>query len=302
MSHLGHMYAMGRGVDQDYQEAVYWLRQAADKQEPDAQASLAYLYVQGWGVAKDDRQAVKLYRQAAVNYFKRGFESYKSGEYKPAIHAFELTIKVDPGHWGAFFYRGNAYNFQGQYQAAIADYNKTIELKPDFAEAFQRRGLAFANLKKYDQAIEDFNRAIELKPKYAAAHTNRGYTWEQMGLYAKAIADYEQALSINPGNKSACNNLAWVLATCPIKSLRGGQRAIELALKAVILSEEKDSYAIGTLAAAFAENGQFIEAIIYQEKALAMVATENDAKRLRLYQRQLQFYQNRKPWRIAKHL
>ena len=101
---LGNMYRLGAGVDRDEKEAIRWMREAADKDLPDAQhllrhdvqerpgsgeepsraaalvrkaaakdnsasqANLAHMYEKGLGVEKDYREAVRLYRLAAKKH------------------------------------------------------------------------------------------------------------------------------------------------------------------------------------------------------------------------------------------
>ena len=56
------------------------------------------------------------------------------------------------------------------------------------------------------------------------------------------------------------NNLAWVLATSPDDKLRDGKRAIELATKAAEVSNYETPHVLSTLAAAYAETGDFEKA------------------------------------------
>ena len=62
---LGSMYANGRGVRQDYAEAVRWYRQAAEQGHAVAQKNLGVMYYEGRGVRQDDAEAVRWTRQAA---------------------------------------------------------------------------------------------------------------------------------------------------------------------------------------------------------------------------------------------
>ncbi len=50
---LGRMYESGRGVKQDYREAMKWYRQAAEQGDAAAQSSLGALYAKGHGVIQD---------------------------------------------------------------------------------------------------------------------------------------------------------------------------------------------------------------------------------------------------------
>ncbi|CAH9019260.1 tetratricopeptide repeat protein [Candidatus Nitrosacidococcus sp. I8] len=62
---LGTMYFDGRGVVQDYKQAVYWYQKAADQGHASAQFNLGTMYGKGQGVAKNDKQAVYWYQKAA---------------------------------------------------------------------------------------------------------------------------------------------------------------------------------------------------------------------------------------------
>ena len=56
---LGWIYANGRGVTQDYKEAVTWYRKAAQQGEAMAQANLGVMYMNGTGVTQDYKEAFK---------------------------------------------------------------------------------------------------------------------------------------------------------------------------------------------------------------------------------------------------
>ena len=76
------------------------------------------------------------------------------------------------------------------------------------------------------------------------------------------------------------NNLAWLRATAPDASLRDGQRAIELATQADRIATGKSAGALKSLAAAYAETGQFAKALETARRA-RVLAQEQNAQELR---------------------
>jgi hypothetical protein len=62
---LGAAYQLGRGVPQDYAQAVAWYRKAAEQGFPFAQNALGVLLSEGNGVSKDEAEAATWYRRAA---------------------------------------------------------------------------------------------------------------------------------------------------------------------------------------------------------------------------------------------
>jgi TonB family protein len=119
-NNLGEMYAIGRGVPQDYAEAVKWYRKAADAGYARAQFNLGMSYVRGQGVMIDYGEAVKWFRKLADRGFAPGQTNlgiaYSTGRGVPrdideALKWFRLA--ADAGNAVAQFNLGLAYK-QGE--------------------------------------------------------------------------------------------------------------------------------------------------------------------------------------------
>jgi hypothetical protein len=86
------MYDFGRGVQQDYAEAVKWYREAAAQGDVEAQGLLGSMYEQGHGVAQDYAEAVKWYRKTSgqgdvYGQLQLG-EMYRDGKGVPQDNVF----------------------------------------------------------------------------------------------------------------------------------------------------------------------------------------------------------------------
>lgn len=62
---LGFLYLDGQGVPQDFENAAYWFRQAANSGDAVAQNNLGVMYLNGQGVPPDSRVAIQWFRRAA---------------------------------------------------------------------------------------------------------------------------------------------------------------------------------------------------------------------------------------------
>ena len=101
----------------------------------------------------------------------------------------------------------------------------------------------------------------------------------------------------DPQNKSfmkIVNNLVWLLSTCPSSWYRDGKEAVRLGELYIKGKSDKISY-LDSLAAAYAEEGRFDEAIELQTSLLARLK-KNDALYAAL-SRHLKNYKINKPWR-----
>jgi tetratricopeptide (TPR) repeat protein len=84
------------------------------------------------------------------------------------------------------------------------------------------------------------------------------------------------------------------MATCGDAKFRDGKKAVESAAKACELSEYTDAYHIGTLAAAYAEAGDFEAAVKWQTKANRLYPAGEDRE---MAHARLKLYQEKKPCR-----
>lgn len=229
-------------------------------------------------------------------FFFRAKARYYLKDYDKAIVDYNKAIEIKPNFDSAYNNRGFAYDEKGEYDKAIADYNKAIEINPKFDAAYNNRGSSYGKKGEYDKAFDDYNNAIGINSKNDLAFLNRGNVYYKRGEYGKVIEDYNKAIELNPKNDSAYNNISGLLATCADAKYRNGAKAVEFAKKAMEIAP--NNYEISdTLAAAYAEAGQFEEAVNTQEKAIEMLDEKDRARYLSEFTERLNLYKARKPWR-----
>ena len=272
-------------------------------------------------------------RPSPLLYADRGLAWSLASEYDKAIADFSEAIRTHPsqrlsGDELAVIYclRGLARGGKNDVPAAITDFNEAIRLSPELAFAFNQRGKAWlADGNSTMKAIADFNEALRLNPVFDSAYNNRALAWATMGEMEKAIADFRAAISLDPDAlfsrntrsrllseaagwaaqpqpdtqrlldplDSPANNLALLLATCPDQQFRSGAEAVQIAQRLCQLDKHRFAPFLNTLAAAYAETGDFAGAVMWQSKALELgAAGKQDELRSRLA-----LYQSGKPYR-----
>jgi tetratricopeptide (TPR) repeat protein len=232
----------------------------------------------------------------AWNYAARALAWNEQGKLDNELSDLSEALRLRPEWAYGFVRRGNVQCRKKDYEKAIRDYSEAIRLDPRDADALILRGLVYAEeTKAYDKAINDFSAVIRFDPKNAKAVNYRGRAYDSKNDFDKAVRDYSEAIRLNPKYADAYNNLSWLSATCPKTEYRSGKKAVEYGRKACELTEWKQSNCVGTLAAAYAESGQFGDALKWQKKALEdseYKETYGEEARQRLH-----LYEQGKPYR-----
>lgn len=264
----------------------------------------------------DMNEAIQLNSTESIFFDNRGTLWKEKMEYDKAIADYSEAIRLDPMSGWAYNNRGLAWHSKKEYDKAIADYdearkhtnpNEKVSVlcdseitSGDFtamvdsrALTFNNRGWAWQNKGNYDKALIDYETAIRLDPKYQQPRINRRDVWVKQKAWNKVIADYEATLQESTPTAADCNELAWLRATCPDERYRNGKQAVEFATKACELSAWKEANNLETLAAAYAEVGDYDQAVEWQKKGLDLATADEKAD----FETRLKLYQDKKPCR-----
>jgi tetratricopeptide (TPR) repeat protein len=299
-SNIGNYYGRGetRFAKRDFESAI------ADYSEAirlDPQSVLAFFgRADAWqekgehDKAIDDyTEAIRLDAKYAKAYLRRASAWGRKGRYDEAAEDYGRYLRFDRNSDFAFASRGRAYALLGRFDEAIADYNEALSRKPSDQWTYLSRGRAWQQKGDFGRAIADYYESLRLSPKDTSALNARATARQSRGHYPDAIADFAHAQELDPKNPFALNGMAWLRATCPDERFRDGAKAVEDATRACELSDWKSAAYLDTLAAAYAEAGNFAKAIEWQNKALVLASEELQAQ-LRAH---LELYQSGKPYR-----
>jgi tetratricopeptide (TPR) repeat protein len=140
-----------------------------------------------------------------------------------------------------------------------------------------------------------FKNEIRIRLFSVARPTQR--TSLEQSPFAVAAARLGQTLQLQPDSVDALNDLAWLCATCPEAKLRDAAKSLQLAKHAADLTGRKDPGVLETLAAAYAEGGQFAEAIKTVEEAARLCDPASQQELLETLRNCRQLFESGKPVR-----
>jgi tetratricopeptide (TPR) repeat protein len=221
------------------------------------------------------RTTIERNPQAWMAHNNLGTVLLQKGQVDEAIVHFQKAFEIKADNLEARANLGSALLHKGELDEAIAQYYKAIEIKPDSALAHYDLANVLLQKGQVDEAIAHYEKAIEIKPDDADVYNNLGVVLFQKGQVDQAIADYQKALEINPQNVQARANLAWALATSPQSSMLKGI-AVKLAQQANQLTGGANPTVLHILAAAYAQTGQFTEAVETAQRSLELATAQNN--------------------------
>ena len=226
-----------------------------------------------------------------------GAELMAQGRFEEAVAVFDRAVVAAPGHPAAYRQRAAARRQVGDLAGAVKDLSRVLELAPDDVAALYQRATALFHLEDDQRCLADCNRLVALTPEDPSAYLLRAtvYQGQGGGHWDAALSDLQAAFDLSPDDPVLLNQLAWFFATCPKDELRDGLRALALARRASELSREMAIF--DSLAAAYAELGQFAIARIIQKRVIEMSRASGTQAEEAVYAKRLALYERHQVWR-----
>src|SRR6266576_1764764 len=188
-------------------------------------------------------------------------------------HTLSAAPESDVAHTGL----AGVLSTQGQFDEAISHYRRALQLRDGNAATHYGLAMALVEQHKVDEAIEHFKKALSMQADNTEASNNLGVMYIHRGEIGNAIAQWQQTLAFDPDNGQAANNLAWVFATSPDAEFRDGPKAVELAERTLHTPGGENPAVLRTLAAAYAENNRFPEAVATAERGQHLAEARGDS-------------------------
>ncbi len=248
------------------------------------------------GIAMLER-AEKIDPKFSATYYGLGQASLSKGDLAQAGDYFEQAIRLDPNVAAVYVEAASVIQKQGDPARAAEYLRQAIAIDPLLANAY--RPLARIELTRGHaaEALGYLRRVVELEPGSATAHSDLGTALMSQGELKDAVAELREAVHLDPGSRVVANNLAWVLATASDDSIRNAAESLALADAICRATDYAKPEFLDTLAAAFAEGGQFDKAAEVSARAVELALNDHRIEVARLLEVRREHYLAGRPFR-----
>ncbi len=198
------------------------------------------------------------------------------GRLDESVRHYLAAVHFDSSLAQAHNNLGVLYLQKGQLADGITQLREALRLNPGNVETEYNLALGLIQQQQWNEASEILQRVAPAWPNNADAQYRYGLALAHQGKSREAMSQYAQALLLRPDFAEALDALAWIAATDPHPELRNGPQAVAMAGRACELTGRQQPAMLLTLAAAYAETGQFSEALAAAEKGRDIAKTKGN--------------------------
>lgn len=264
---LGWAHLTGTVAEQDFPLARKWLSAAAHQGAPPAMYLLALMHRDGQGARPDPEFADQLTERAAELGYLPAIYSLAASWLDPS------SARHDPEKGLFILTRAAATDALAAVQLGH-EYLRGTHAGPDPQAAYEwiSRGAGMGDAQARLWQAEFLSRGIGVERN-------------------DALASETRAAALDAATPTEVNDFCWALAVSDDSGLRNGARAVALMEDLLSNPENRTVAYLDTLAAAYAENGDFDKAVETQLAAIALanetsfISDPDFGERLALYRR-----------------
>jgi len=179
----------------------------------------------------------------------------------------------------------------------------TLPLPPSTDESKARSlahmylGMALVPQGRADEGVREFEQAIALRPDLDRAYALLAEAQLAQKRPRAALTTLEQALAHRPEDPALLKRAAWILAISSDDAIRNGAKAVQYAERSVTLTQGQDPVALDVLAVAYAEVGQFDNAMLALRRASEFVKSGGPDALITLFRGHLELFEAKRPVR-----
>jgi len=245
----------------------------------------------GDGVAEIQAPAVEMYK-----LMEQAMQLQQQGRNDEALSQWRKALAMDPGDARVHNNLGISLYIHGDFKESFEHFHEAIRINPLYVECHYTLGKFLLQQGHAAEALEELETALTLNPRYISAEEGAATAQTALGNSREALARWRRALALDPRRVSALAGAAWILATANDPALRNGDEALTLAIHANELTHADDPEVLDTLAACYAETGDFQLSLATANHALALALDHKNATLADAIRGRILLYKQKEPY------
>ncbi|MFC1853537.1 sulfatase-like hydrolase/transferase [candidate division CSSED10-310 bacterium] len=273
-----------------------------------ARPQVLYLYLKLAVIAliqNDTERAISYLQEAKRRhpgeykvYLHLGIAYQKDRKIPESIQNFEKALQLAKTHQKPDILNslGKSFILLEKYNQTIKYFRDSLEINPEQSSVLRFLGKAYNQLGQTDEAIKSYKKALQINFDIPEIHRELGDIYYQRGELTHALTHLNNLLQLKPDSAQIMNNIAWLKATHYDEQYRDPKEAIRLAKRSVELDGDKEPFFGGTLAAAYAADGQFNLAVKTAQKAVDLALAMGKDQQAEMIRKNLVLFKSGRPY------
>jgi tetratricopeptide (TPR) repeat protein len=221
----------------------------------------------------------------------------ETGRPADAAAEFRKALEIQPGTIAFRVSLGAALTKAGRPDDAVVELRHALDADGANVSAHYALGQAFERKGDSQGAVDEYRHALQIDPQNVDVHISLGDLFLSQRRPADALTEWRAAIESRPNDVALLEKTAWLLATSPDAGIRNGEQAMTFATRAMQYSARKDARLLDILAAAYAEKGDFDEAMYIEGEAVDAASMENQPAVMREMLARHALYLSHRPFR-----
>ena len=251
-----------------------------------------FVNIAGDGIRDIQVPAVEVYK-----LIDQAVKLENQGEYKQALTIWRQALELDPDDAKSHNDLGMNLYLLGSKDEAFQQLRESIRINPMLVEGHYNLGRLLLQEGHPDQAVPELERTLDLTPRFSSAQEALAAALVALGKPQEALGMWHDALTLQPNSVAALTGAAQILATTTDDKLRNGTEAVTLSSRANDLSSGTNPGVLDVLAEAYAEAGQFSQALTFANRALDLTVAKGDDAKAAAIRARIQLYTANTPYR-----
>jgi tetratricopeptide (TPR) repeat protein len=237
----------------------------------------------------------------AIGHYDLGAALFSRGRLDEASKELMTAVQLQPNYADAWYMLGRTLSRQGHWTKAEAAYRNALAQNPGIHNAWEGLGAVLGRQGKWRAAADCFRG--ELVPSRLVDHVHLAWALTQLGHDQEAEKEYAAAARIDPNWTVTLSDAAWQLATSRLPAERDGFMAVELAWPASArAAAARVPRNLDILAAAYAEEADWTEALATAEKARSAAMSAHQGELAADVSKRIALYRDRQPYRAQENV